>query len=706
VVLALIAPVPAGAQTSVTIAARACPSYESITANLARNDIQESLRDLGPDTLYSAGQPIDPDVEARGQSQCTPLPNWRFTLGTGYKTRAVTGSWGSLSIVTGAMSDSVVTQASIPLLNASGADTGRDLQGAVRIVLTQNQLNLAARTQLWIQGGTTTDPVLDGVYPQQYGFGALRCAIDDYNGDNVESIQFPTGARNVFCYAYYVTPPPTSGTIVMRKEVDAPAGTDANDFVFGGNLSFNATGEFDLNAAPGQPASQTFYRAAVPAGGTPWEVHEEVPPGWVLLSADCTSQTGASTTQVIFSAATVSVSLAAGDTVTCTYRDGLQPPPSGLVLGKVTRGAVGATRFHVTSESGQAQAFDARVETTTPDRPVYVTFPPLAAGDWEINETPEPLPGGDWVLAQVRCGGRIVPGAPDPMDVTIPAGSGRDCLYVNEFRPDGRIRVRKITEGGTGTTGFTIRPVNADPPVLYQQEATTTVEGRRVLATGDDTTGIPIGTYDIQESTTSNAGSGSWLLEAVTCDGVPVGSAQGRIRVTLTADDPTVDCTFTNVKRSGEGGGGGGGGNGVGGQSSSADPVTNVRVTKRVSPTDIVAGQAAHYTVVVSNTSNVTARDVVVNELQPPSHRFVNIIAPKGVRCRGTRPLRCVIGTLAPHRRLTLRATVRTSLRGRVVNRVAVHTSSRETRLSDNQARAVLNVHVVSPAACGARGRC
>jgi hypothetical protein len=64
--LVLLTPSIATAQTSVTIAARACPSYQAITANLARNDIQESLRDLGPDTLYRAGQPIDPDRSAAG----------------------------------------------------------------------------------------------------------------------------------------------------------------------------------------------------------------------------------------------------------------------------------------------------------------------------------------------------------------------------------------------------------------------------------------------------------------------------------------------------------------------------------------------------------------------------------------------------------------------------------------------------------------
>ena len=71
-----------GTDHFVTIVARQCPEYTDITANRARNDIQESLKDLGPDTPYTAGEPIDPDIEADSQPNCTPLPNWRFTLGT------------------------------------------------------------------------------------------------------------------------------------------------------------------------------------------------------------------------------------------------------------------------------------------------------------------------------------------------------------------------------------------------------------------------------------------------------------------------------------------------------------------------------------------------------------------------------------------------------------------------------------------------
>ena len=64
--LALLGAAPASAQQPpgpdgqgtdyfVTIAARQCPTYEDITANRARNNIQESLKDLGPDTPYAAG---------------------------------------------------------------------------------------------------------------------------------------------------------------------------------------------------------------------------------------------------------------------------------------------------------------------------------------------------------------------------------------------------------------------------------------------------------------------------------------------------------------------------------------------------------------------------------------------------------------------------------------------------------------------------
>ena len=55
-----------GADRWVTIAARECDSYQDIRGNLARNDIMESLQNLGADTFYQSGEPVDPRTELRG----------------------------------------------------------------------------------------------------------------------------------------------------------------------------------------------------------------------------------------------------------------------------------------------------------------------------------------------------------------------------------------------------------------------------------------------------------------------------------------------------------------------------------------------------------------------------------------------------------------------------------------------------------------
>ena len=105
--LALAPSAGADQKRLVTIAARSCPSYTDITANRARNNIMESLEDLGADTPYGAGGVpliVDPFIEAQFQPNCTPIKNWQFTLGTGYQSRAVTGVWGALSKVTGPFS--------------------------------------------------------------------------------------------------------------------------------------------------------------------------------------------------------------------------------------------------------------------------------------------------------------------------------------------------------------------------------------------------------------------------------------------------------------------------------------------------------------------------------------------------------------------------------------------------------------------------
>ena len=196
---------------------------------------------------------------------------------------------------------------------------------------------------LWIQGGTVSDPILNQVFPGEYGFGALRCAIDNLNGDNVEWISYPSGAEHVFCYAYYVKPPPTSGTITIRKQVEGVSGGATETFGFDGNLSFNPGGRFNI-ALKNQTSNQTapFYRAA----GETWTAREIVPPGWVLTGLSCT-KTGASGISTDLAAGQVSIALVPADKVVCTFTNTLRPPEGFLYIRKITSGGVGIFDFDV-----------------------------------------------------------------------------------------------------------------------------------------------------------------------------------------------------------------------------------------------------------------------------------------------------------------------------------------------------------------------
>jgi hypothetical protein len=444
VVLALVVCPPAHAQTAdppvsssadlfVTIAARECDDYDDIRANLARNNIMESLRDLGADSLYESGDPLDPLTEQEGQPTCRPITGWRFTWGSGILSRAVSGPWGSLSIVTDPDGgQQPVTKASVPARDFQGRPVGggATIEGAVTIGLNRDQADRSARNQLWLQGGTPEDPVLysDPAFAGRYGFGARRCAIDDLNGDNVETVQFPAGTRHMYCYAYYVTPPPDSGTIVIRKEVEG--GEASGPFHFSGNLSYSPGGAFDVQAG----GTASFVRAETRPGEDPWTAVEEPPPGWTLTTIRCASARSATSTDV--PSGRVDIALAAGDTVTCTYANRLTPPARALLIAKRTEGGLGTFAFRVTGSGGDVVA---RPRATTRREGVPVLARPaptvLDPGRYRIAERLPASRDGVWRSSGVRCGGR----ATDEVEIT--AGRGAVCVFDNRLvRPPDRHR--------------------------------------------------------------------------------------------------------------------------------------------------------------------------------------------------------------------------------------------------------------------------
>ena len=67
------------------------------------------------------------------------------------------------------------------------------------------------------------------------------------NGDNVEYIRFPTESQHVFCFAYYVKPPPQEGTIRIVKRIEGLlTGTPTQNVPFFGDISFTQDGRFQI----------------------------------------------------------------------------------------------------------------------------------------------------------------------------------------------------------------------------------------------------------------------------------------------------------------------------------------------------------------------------------------------------------------------------------------------------------------------------
>ena len=671
-----------------TLAARTCPAYTDITANRARNNIMESLQDLGVDTPYKGGEAIDPAVEQRVQPRCTPLPDWTFTLGDGYRTRAVTGPWGALSIVTNP-NDAVTTQASVPLLDPQGNDTGHRLAGAATIALNPKQEALAARHALWVQGGTVSDPILNGPFPgPRFGFGALRCAIDNLNGDNVEFVGYPAGVTHVFCFAYYVEPPPTSGTIVIRKQTTGAPRVNET-FPFAGSVSYNAGGRFNLAVKNGQPAEETFFRGASAAAGHPWTVRELGVEDWKLTDLTCTSRDKTSaidTSQA--GGAEASISLGAGDLVTCTYSDDYQPPPQGLAIRKVTEGGVGRFTYAVTPAGGGPAAV-AVVRTTEEDVAAAADPSPLnlASGRYEIREdAPDPTPRGHWELRAVECDGQPQ-SVKQPIEVTVPAREALTCTFHNTFVPRGSITISKITRGAVGTSSFVVSSEDGGGEDLFLK-ATTTKQGEPVRARGDDTDSLPLGRYEILDLPPP-PGEGVWSLSRVSCDGHVVPFSQGRIELALSAANPDRHCTFLNSfdptppphpKRP-----------------TPNTPDANLVLSKKASSGSVRLGGAITYRIGIRNMGKGEAADVLLSDGPRGAATLLSATTADGT-CGDRLPLQCHLGTLAPGSRATVTVRMRPWNPGSFVNYAAASTSSFEANPLNAQGVATVQVTAAPPA--------
>ncbi len=705
----------------VTFVARSCPSYDDVFANKARNDIQESLVDLGPDSPYNeSGGLVDPTVEESApQDACSPLPNWTFTLGRGIESHADSGPWGDLSKVTDPFGGArIVTKAATPLYDQyHNRIKGQQIAGATTIQLTDDERQAASVSdQLWAQGGVPGDPVLAQQYPgPQYGFAALRCAADALNGDNVETIFFPAGVSHVFCYALYVVPPPTSGTITIQKRVvGAPAGENPA-FAFSGSISFDPNG---FTLANGQ--SEDFYRA----GGQDWQVSEGAVDNYTLSSVDCTAQTasrGTGSSTAMVSGAIATIHLVANEHVTCVYTNTYQPPIGGLTIAKITRGGIGRFTYTVTPSAGGA----GRHETATTRRPgVPVTATPalthLSPGAYTIREHVSTSTAGRWTTVRVTCNGaERRPGR--SVHITIHSGATAACTFVNAFLPSGSISLAKVTHGSVGAVAFLIAARRA-PARQYRQHAVTRHQDAAANAIpngpANATDHLLLGRYLIAEQAPPIANPNNWTLLYVQCNGQLVPFNRGVIAVTLTPAHPRVHCIYNDRF--------------------SAHPAppppppptpptppspgpptppspspsptpsyaaTDLSVTKQALDPFAVKGEPVTYRITVHNRGPDPAAHVVLADKPSGKARVVYVRPSAG---------RCTIGTFIVCRLGNLPANATVSIMVRLipetsatpfVNRAVVGGATAEATLTNNVAHSTIRVIVppAHPIACPSR---
>ena len=687
-----------GTGYSVTFAARQCASYSDIFANRFRDNLMQTLQNVGPDSPYGPNDLVNPSFEDTSpQTNCTPLTGWEFTMGRLPDLAPLTGPWGSLTVVGGAFPP-VTTEAQTALLNENGESTGNEIAGATTFELTQEQLDVANQGQwaLRLQGGTPTDPVLAQKFFESmpgdpaYAFGALRCGNDNNYGDNVEGISFPGGIKHIFCYEYLVLPPPTSGTITIKKHVVSGALAGDNPlFPFNGNISYDVNG---FKLADG--GSMVFYRA----GGETWSVTEGTVANYRLDHIECTSAAGTSTFTV--SGSTADVHLANGDHATCVYVNAYVPPPGGLTIRKVTLGGVGIFSYTVSASPTPGEVHRAEATTTQPGVPVDAvpSLLSLAPGHYVIAEQKPTSPDGRWHLRHVSCNGASR-STTKPFAVEILSGQSVVCTFVNSFVPRGSISIAKITEGGVGTASFVVTPATG-PPTPHLQNATTTTP--RVAAdakpqTPADATGnLRLGTYHIVEQPPLSA-TGDWTLTTVVCNGVAIPFAQGTANVELTLKVPHVHCVFTNAF--------------------SATPpvppnptpvppipprplapepaydVADLIVTKVASAPVVTRGQVIGFRITVKNRGPDTAQRVVLTDQPRAAATVVDVRTTVGGCHHRGRLTVCPLGTLKPGASVTI--TIRTRVQTHAtsfVNRAVVGTSTLEQTLANNISSAQITV--------------
>ena len=392
-----------------------------------------------------------------------------------------------------------------------------------------------------VDGGTavasdfwfTVSPAVNGQAELHIPVGQTSVTITDVNPDGVFVItehgpagytftggtgtNCTTTATGVMTATVTSGRPAINATCTFTNAIQKGSITIVKDAVPNGpqDFAFTTTGtglsafSLDDDSDPTLSNTKTFSQL-LPGS---YSVTETPTTGWDLGSLTCTG----GGTQV--NGATVSITLAPGANVSCTYTNRQH---GQIIVNKVTNPANDQTAFSVTA-TGNAAIVGSATRSLTTSSPVTYE---VSQGTYSVNET---VPAG-WAQTANTCSNLVINGN-TPLVNGIPTLS---CTITNTKLA--KLKIVKdavpndpqdfsFTTTGTGLSTFSLDD---------DSDAT--------LANSKEFVELAPGTYTVTE-----ASIGGWSLTGLSCDTNNFSVSGAQVSVALTAGQVTT-CTYTNTK--------------------------------------------------------------------------------------------------------------------------------------------------------------
>jgi len=294
------------------------------------------------------------------------------------------------------------------------------------------------------------------------------------------------------------------GTLVIRKET-VPDGVD---------LAFEFTGDVTGSIRDYSTYAEELFVTGQPGS---YGASETLQAGWELTGIDCTGAIGSTVTiggtgAFVPGDESVSVDLAAGETVICTFTNTRQ---GGITIVKEVNGADSSFNFNASYLQNGFALSDGQSNFSGE----------LAPGTYTVQEQ---LPGG-YQLTDISCTGQtnsVVTPATNGVEIELVDGEQVQCTFTNTQL--GSISVTKLTDPTGSAQSFT-----------FEGDAAGSITDAQTITVGN----LLPGTYTSTETQVPG-----WDLTQISCDD---GNSSGDVN-TATATfnleaGEAVTCVFTNT---------------------------------------------------------------------------------------------------------------------------------------------------------------